>query len=85
MPLPNESKSSFIYSHLLLLEEECLRNEAELSFVHKFFFKIEKDNRKYYVKLNLYDEEYYCYSKNRPLQIFRSYEDFLAWVKKIII
>ncbi|QST02348.1 hypothetical protein IMZ31_23135 (plasmid) [Pontibacillus sp. ALD_SL1] len=80
-----EITSDLALSQILVLEKNVTHKGGKLSFIHKFMFVIKKDDEHSYVKMNLYDKEYYLFSKKHPTQIFSTFDELVLWVENNIL
>lgn len=67
-------------SQLLFLKKACEKKGCRFVFVHKFLFLIECNNEKFYVKINLMDNEFYLFSKKQSMLFFYSFDELNKWI-----
>jgi hypothetical protein len=70
-----------VLSQMMILKETCKSHNAHLYIIHKFLFFIDKNKEKYYVKINMSDNEFYLFSKTHFIQIFKSFEELSKWIQ----
>lgn len=71
-------------SELIFLKKECEESGGRLSIIHKFFVFIEHNQKKFFIKINLADNEFYLFSKEQSMIFFHSFGELKEWIVKNI-
>lgn len=69
-------------SELIFLKKECEESGGQLYIIHKFFIFIEYNNEKFFIKINLADNEFYVFSKMQSMIFFHSFRELKNWLRK---
>lgn len=76
-------KHLFVFQ-TLLLKKQIEAHGGQMVFVHKYLVKIELNNEKYFVKVNLLDNEFYVFSSKDTILFFQSFNELKIWLKTIL-
>lgn len=74
-----------LVSQFLFLDEKLKQKNGKLTFIHKYLIKIECDNQKYYIKVNLLDNEFYLFSNKDNILFFRSFYELREWINEQLL
>lgn len=69
-------------SELIFLKKDCEAAGGKLSIIHKFFVYIEYNQEKFFIKINLADNEFYLFSKKQSMIFFHSFGELKEWLGK---
>jgi hypothetical protein len=67
-------------SQLLFLKEIIEEYNGNLTFIHKYLLKLEIFEEKIYIKINLFDNEFYLFFEDRKLMFFQSFHEMRDWI-----
>jgi len=70
---------SLVTTQLLLFQKKCTLSNIDFIFIHKFLVKLSIGSETAYLKINIYDMEFFFISTTLELKTFLSFSDFKIW------
>lgn len=69
-----------LLSQILSYRKHLEMHGGTLEFVHQFMLKVHMNEKVVYVKLNLFDYEFYVFSGEQPIKFFNNFLDVSKWL-----
>ena len=69
-----------LLSQILSFKKHLEINDGNLEFVHQFMLKVKAKEKVVYVKINLFDYEFYVFSEEQPIKFFKNFSEVSKWL-----
>lgn len=68
------------YIRFFILKKICEQKKIRFTFLHSFLIRIEKKKKKFYIKYNVLDEEFYVFSNKEKMKHFQNFTELKTWI-----